>query len=178
MRIRRTLLVGVAIVLVAAAGALWWLYASRDALIKRAIERFGPEITGVSVAVASVKLEPLDGRGAIRGLALGNPPGFKAPRSLSIGEMRLAIEPSSLASQVVHVREIAIESPAITYERGPGGDNLTAIQKHIEAQLPRSSPGKEKAASGPERRFIVDRVQVRKARMSYGGKLDVDLFDL
>lgn len=181
MRVRNALLAVVALLIIAVGGALWWLYASRDAIIKRAIERFGPELTGVSVKVASVKLEPLDGRGSIKGLELGNPQGFKAPHALSLGEVRLAVEPSSLTADVVHVKEISLEAPSITYERGPGGDNLSAIQKHIESQLPKSAPAKgdskaEKAAK--ERRFIIDTVQVRKARVSYGGAVNVDVPDL
>lgn len=181
MRARNVILLAVALILLAGGGALWWLYASRDALIKRAIEHFGPELTGVSVKVASVKLEPLDGRGAIKGLEIGNPPGYKAPHAISLGEIALAVEPSSLTSSVVRVKEVSLEAPSITYERGPSGDNLSAIQKHIEAQLPKSTPAKgdgkaEKAAK--ERRFIVDHVQVRKARVSYGGALSVDVPDL
>ena len=180
MRIPRALLWSVAAVVVAAAGALWWVYASRDALIKRAIESFGPELTGVTVKVASVKLEPFDGSGEIHGLEIGNPKGFKAPHALSLGEMRLAVEPSTIASSVVHVKEISLEAPSITYEQGPGGDNLSAIQKHIESYLPRPAAGKggkaEKAAQ--ERRFIIDRLEVRKARVSYGGALAVELPDL
>lgn len=181
MKVRNIVLVVVALLVLAAGGALWWLYASRDALIKRAIERFGPELTGVSVKVASVRLEPLDGRGAIRGLEIGNPPGFKTPQAASLGEIRLAVEPASLTSDVVRVKEISLEGPSITYERGPNGDNLSAIQKHIESQLPKSEPGRgdsraEKAAK--ERRFIVDRLEVHKARVSYGGAVAVDVPDL
>jgi hypothetical protein len=181
MRGVRLLLLAGTVVLVIVVGALWWVYASRDALIKRAIERFGPQLTGVPVKVAAVSLEPLDGRGAIKGLVVGNPSGFKSPHALSLGEVRLAVEPSSLTSDVVHMKEISIEAPSIVYERGPNGDNLTAIQKHIESQLPKSAPqrddGKaEKAAK--ERRFIIDRVQVRNARVSYGGTVNVDVPDL
>ena len=180
MRIPRALVWSLAAVLVVAAGALWWLYASRDALIKAAIERFGPELAGVSVEVASVRLEPLDGRGSIKGLEIGNPKGFKAPHALSLGEMRLAVEPSTIASGVVHVKEISLEAPSITYEQGPGGDNLSAIERHIESYLPKPAAGRggkaEKAAQ--ERRFIVDRLEVRKARVSYGGALAVELPDL
>lgn len=157
MRVRDVVLVILALLVLAVGGALWWLYASRDVLIKRAIERFGPELTGVSVKVASVRLEPLDGRGAINGLEVGNPKGCEAPHALSL------------------------EAPSIVYERGPGGDNLTAIQKHVESSLAKSEPAKgdskaEKKAK--ERRFIIDRVQVRKAKVSYGGRLAVDVPDL
>src|SRR5690242_3018273 len=120
MKIRNLVLLVAALLVLGVGGALWWLYASRDALIKRAIERFGPELTGVSVKVGSVKLEPLDGRGAIRGLSVGNPSGYKTPHALSLGEMRLAVDPASLTSDVVHIREISLEAPSITYERGPG----------------------------------------------------------
>jgi hypothetical protein len=181
MRIPRALLWSVLAVAVVAGGALWWVYASRDALIKRAIERFGPELTGVTVKVASVKLEPFAGSGEIRGLEIGNPKGFKAPHALSLGEMRLAVDPASLASGVVHVKEISLEAPSITYERGPGGDNLTAIQKHIESYLPKSEAGRGDSKAerqAKERRFIVDRLQVRKTRVTYGGTVNVDVPDL
>src|SRR5690349_24815301 len=121
MKLRNVILVLVALLVVGLGGTLWWLYASRDALIKRAIERFGPELTGVSVKVGSVKLEPLDGTGAITRLEVGNPKGYKAPQALSLGEMRLALEPASLTADVVHVKELSLEAPSITYERGPGG---------------------------------------------------------
>ena len=180
MRIPRALLWSVAAVVVLAAGALWWVYASRDALLKAAIERFGPELTGVSVEVASVRLQPLDGRGSIRGLEIGNPKGFKAPHALSLGEMRLAVEPSTIASSVVHVKEISLEAPSITYEQGPDGDNLSAIERHIESYLPRPAAAKGGKAenAAQERRFVVDRLEVRKARVSYGGALAVELPDL
>ena len=181
MRVRNAVVLAIALLVLAAGGALWWLYASRDALIKRAIERFGPDLTGVSVKVAGVKLEPLDGRGAIRGLEIGNPQGYRAPHALSLAEMRLAVDPASLTADVVHIREITLEAPGITYERGPGGDNLTAIQKHIESALPKSEAGRgdgKAERQAKERRFIVDRVEVRKARVSYGGSLNVDVPDL
>ena len=181
MRIPRALLGSLAAVVVVAVGALWWVYASRDALIKRAIESFGPELTGVTVKVASVKLEPFDGSGEIRGLEIGNPKGFTAPHALSLGEMRLAVEPSTLASSVVHVKEIWLEAPSLTYERGPGGDNLTAIQKHIESYLPKSEAGRGDSRAerqAKERRFIVDRLQVSKARVSYGGAVNVEVPEL
>jgi uncharacterized protein involved in outer membrane biogenesis len=81
---------------------------------------------------------------------------------------------------VVHVQEISFESPSITYERGAQGDNLSTIQKHIQSQLPRSRGSAEakKDEGAPQRKFIVDHVQVRKAKVSYGGLVNADLPDL
>lgn len=177
MRVRNIILLGLAIVLIAIAGGAWWLYSSRDVLIKRAIERYGPQLTGTAVKVQEVKLEPMDGRGSIKGLEIGNPQGFSAGRALTLGEMRLAVDPSTITSNVVHVKEISLEAPTISYERGAGGDNLSAIQKHIKSQLPKSGGdgAAEKSKDAPQRKFIVDRVQVRNAKVSYGGAVSVDL---
>jgi hypothetical protein len=176
----RTVIIGIAVLLVlAAGGAVWWLYASRDALIKRAIEHYGPELTGVSVKVRTVKLEPVDGRGAISGIELGNPKGFSAPHSVTLGEIRLAVDPGTLTSNVVHVREISLEAPSITYERGAQGDNLNAIQKHIESRLPKSKGGTGEAKEpSPERKFIIDHVQVRNAKVNYAGVATTGLPDI
>jgi len=176
MRVRTVVLGIVVIGLVAIGAAAWWLYASRDALIKRAIEHYGPQVTGVAVKVKSVKLEPLDGSGAINGLELGNPQGFSAAHALSLGQARLALDPATITSAVVHIKEISLEAPAITYERGPQGDNLSAIQKHIQSQLPKSEPNAKGASKdAPQRKFIVDHVQVRQAKVSYGGLATVEL---
>jgi uncharacterized protein involved in outer membrane biogenesis len=181
MRARTVILLALAIVLIAIGAGAWWLYSSRDILIKRAIEHYGPQLTGTAVKVRQVKLEPGQGIGAITGLEIGNPQGFSAPHAVTLGEMKLAVDPSTITSNVVHVKEISLEAPTITYERGAGGDNLSAIQKHIKSQLPKSQGGggaAEKSKDAPQRKFIVDHVQVRKAKVSYGGAVTVDLGDV
>ena len=80
MRVRTVILAVAALAVIALAGGAWRLYASRDALIKRAIEHFGPELTGVTVTVKRVKLEPVEGRGAISGLEIGNTRGFSGAK--------------------------------------------------------------------------------------------------
>jgi hypothetical protein len=155
VRLRTAVLIGAAGVTLAAAGGLWWLYASRDALVKRAIEGFGPQLTGVAVTVKRVRLEPVDGTGSITGLEVGNPPGYKSARALTLGEMRLAIDYSTLTSNVIRVKEIS-------------------IQKHIDAEVARlagaDSPDK---ASG--RKFIVDHIYVRDASVRFGDTLALSM---
>src|SRR5258708_5408729 len=175
MRVRTAVLIGGAVLLLAVGGTLWWLYASREALIKHAIERYGPDLTGVSVKVKSVKLEPVEGLGAIGGLEIGKPPRFSAPRAPTPREMRPAGGPPPPASDVGHIKETSLIAPHITYEPGPNGDNLSAIQKNIESHLGSCGGGKD---AGPGRKFIIDRVQVRNARVSYGGALTASVPDL
>ena len=173
MRIRNVVLIGLAVAVLAAGGGLWWLYASRDALVKRAIEHFGPEITGVSVTVRRVKLEPAEGKGSIAGLEVGNPAGYKTPRSVTLGEMRLAIDFGTLTSDVVHLKELVIDAPAITYERGPGGDNLGVIQKNLGA-----GGGAKKKSDAPGRKFVIDELRITNAKAHFSDTVTLPMPDL
>jgi hypothetical protein len=177
MKSRNVVLAALAVVVLAAIGAAYWLYSSRDALLKSAIERYGPQLTGVPVTVKAVRLEPAAGSGAISGLAVGNPPGFKAPNALTLGEMRLTIDFSTLTKDVVHVKELVLEAPAVTYERGDGGDNLAVIQKHIDAEVAKLA-GPKQAGPGAARKFVIEDLYVRNARASYGEAVTLPLPDL
>lgn len=174
MQARNAILIGAGAIVVAVAGGAWWLYASRDALVKHAIEGLGPQITGVSVNVTRVKLEPAESRGTIAGLEIGNPAGYKAPRALTLGEMRLVIDYSTLTSSVVRIKEISLQGPVVTYEPGAGGDNLTAIQRHIDAQVAKLAGGKS-TESGSGRKFIIDNIYVRDARVQFGDTLGLPM---
>ena len=159
---------GVALAVVAAVVALLALLAwySIDLIVRAALEHWGPDVTGAKVEVAEVKISPRDGLGAVRGLEIGNPPGFSAPRAARFGEIRVALEPTTLTSGVVLVHELAVESAQITYERGDKATNLDAIQKRIEsyAKGPPGGGGGE-AQRASKRRFVIERLVIRKARV-------------
>jgi len=176
VKTRNVILAALAVVVLAVAGTLWWLYASRNQLIKAAIERFGPEITGVTVGVASVDLRPAEGSVSIGGLRLGNPAGFSAPEALRMSEMRLALDPATLTRDVVHVREVALQAPEITYERGGGTTNLQAIQKHIDDYVAAHSAAK--GDSGPKKKFVIDDLYVRDAKVHFGTTATLPLPDV
>ncbi|MDP1652854.1 MAG: hypothetical protein Q8L56_09045 [Rhodocyclaceae bacterium] len=161
---KKTLLVGVAILVIALGGVAFWLVSSLDSLVKTAIEKYGSEITQVSVSVGNVKISPTDGKGAIEGLRVGNPKGFRTPHAMSVGSIELAVDPASLASDVVLIRRIAIASPRISYEAGSGDkSNFDVIQRNVDQSLGKHR--KEKASQG--KKMIVDHLSIRDIKVNY-----------
>ena len=122
-----------------------------------------------SVKVGEVRLSAESGAGSVNGLEIGTPRGFGAPRTAKFGEVRLAVEPSTITDSVIVVREIAVVAPLITFERAKGGSNLDAIQKSIEAYVARSGGASEaKPAGGAAksvRRFVIERLTIRGAKV-------------
>ena len=69
----RKLLIAGGILAVILIVAVRFLGSNLDAIVKKAITRIGPEMTGVSVDVDKVGIALADGRGEIGGLVIGNP---------------------------------------------------------------------------------------------------------
>ncbi|MBK9162072.1 MAG: hypothetical protein IPM27_11020 [Nitrosomonadales bacterium] len=168
------------VVAFAAAAAYLWFNNPLDSLLKAAIEKFGSEMTAAQVRVNRVKLSPTDGHGVLGGLSLGNPKGFKTDHAFKADLIEVALEPATLADDVIVIRRILIDSPAITYEKGDKGNNFDVIQRNVERYLG-SSPKKEKdekAAREPGKKMIIDSLVIRNAKVNYNGMIDLTLPDI
>jgi len=146
------------VILLAVAGALYWLRGNVDGLVRQAIVDYGSAMTGARVEVAAVEIDAADGRGVIRGLTIGNPPGFATAHALKVGEVELVVDVATLASDVVVIRRMSVMAPDVIYEKGSGQTNFDAIQKNIAAYL-----GPARKESGGKK-LIVEEFAVRNAK--------------
>ncbi len=161
-----------AVVVVAIAGGAYWFYSSLDSLVKDAIEMYAPDITQTRVKVSSVKLSLTDGAGAINGLVIGNPKGFKTEHAVKAGAIELAVDPASLAKDVIVIRKIAVVAPDINYETSDAGTNFDVIQKNVQGYVERTAgkpdPAKKKE---PGKKLIVEHLSIHDAKVSYAPAL-------
>lgn len=186
-------LAALGVVLALLAGAALVAWNSIDLIVAWTLERYGPDVTGVAVKVREVRISPRDGNGAVRGLEIGNPPGFSGARAARLGEIRVRLDPSTLTGRVIHVRELYVDTPSILYERGGKATNLEVIQKNIEGyvrgQAREASPQAKEQDPGSvpgsaRRRFIIDRLVIKSARVTMsnpalqGQGLSFDLPDI
>ena len=157
-------------VVLAAAGGAWWLLRPLDAVVKDAIQKWGREITGVAVRVDGVKIDLAEGRATIRGLTLGNPKGFQGPHALTAGRDAPRARPG-----LGHSRRwwwsgnCCSLAPEVAYERGQGSDNLTVIQKNVDAWVAKNAGAKK--GGGPGRKFIIDNVIIHDGKAQLGASL-------
>lgn len=181
-------LIALAVLVGLIAGAAYWVYTSLDFVVKSAVERYAPDVTGVAVKISSVHISATDGRGMIKGFEVANPPGYRGPYAVRVGEISAGVEPSSITQDVIVIREILVQSPQVTYEIAGKTNNLEAIQKNIEAYVKRT--GGESSASdgpgkkGPARKYIFGHIALRNARVTMsnpllkGGGITFDIPDI
>lgn len=158
----RRIFVAAALAVIGLAGIVGYVYLQRDSLLERAIEDYGSDILGAKVLVESVKLSPVDGEGAVRGLNIGNPKDFRRD-VLHVGAVELAIDPGTIADDVVRIRRIAVLTPRITYEQRAAGTNLQALQRNVARYVGETSTKERQAGT----RFIVDRLVIRGGQLTY-----------
>lgn len=178
--------IALAVLALLAAGGVYLAYNSLDVIVKLALEHYGPDVTGVSFKVGEVKLSARDGRGTLRDIVIGSPAGFNAPRTARLGEIRVGLDPLTITDSVVHMHELTVIAPLITYERGDKASNLDAIQRNIEAYVRRDAVSASKPAEAKpgRRKFIIDRLVIRGAKVTMtnpalrGQGLSFDLPDI
>ena len=102
-----------------------------DGAIKSGVEMVGSKLTRVEVKLEKVHLSLLSGSGAINGLVVGNPEGYKTTNAISVGSATLSLQPGSLLSDKIVIRKIEVIAPDITFEGGLSGNNLSKILANV-----------------------------------------------
>lgn len=174
---KRWLLIGGGVVVVIVAG-LFYLYSSLGSLIKTAVEKYGSEITQAKVRLNKAELSATSGTGALRGLFVGNPQGFKTASAFQLGEISLTLDVGTITSDPIVIKEIVVSAPEVTYELGPQGSNIDAIKRNVDAytKAGKGSGTTEKTESTaeskePGRKVVIENLYIRNGRVKVGSTL-------
>jgi uncharacterized protein involved in outer membrane biogenesis len=158
-----------ALVIVVIVGAGLYLYFSFSSLVKTAVETYAPRITHTKVTLGGVSVSPFGGSASIENLVIGNPAGFKSDKAMSVGKASVSLDPGTVMSPVVHIKEIAITSPQIVFEPGQGSNNLSVLQKSIASTAPNASPSQPANANAPDqppKKLIIDHLVISQANVT------------
>jgi hypothetical protein len=156
-------------ILILVAIGVYFPLSSLDSIVKAGVEKYGSDMTQVTVKLDDVKIELTSGKGALRGLTVGNPPGFKSDRALSLGEIGLQLDTGSVTKDTIVIKEISITAPEVTYEFGLKGSNLDALKRNVDAY---SAQGKDKgkaadSATGEDgKKMVIEHLYVRNGKVN------------
>jgi hypothetical protein len=174
---KRWILIGGGLIVLIAIVVLYFVFSSLDSLIIAAVEKYGSEITQTEVRLKEAKVSVTSGEGALRGLSMGNPKGFKTENALRLGEISLKLDVVTVTKDPVVIKEIAISAPQVTYELGSNGSNIDAIKRNINAYVGKGKDkSKEKgtAKNGEKkegRKLVIEHLYVRNGKISIGSTL-------
>ena len=134
-------------------------------LIERGVDQHGPALTGTGVDLAGARVSPFSGEGELTGLRIDNPKGFSDDRAFDLGRIRIKIDPKSVTTDVVRVRELVVDGPKLLAEFDASGrSNLKAILDHVKAAAGGGTSSQKPAAAGDGgKRMIIDEFRFENA---------------
>lgn len=154
----KKIVLGAVLVLVISVGfGVYYLLSNLDGIVKTAIETYGSQATQTAVRVKSVQIVLKDGSGTIRGLTVGNPPGFAAQQAFSLGEISTQIDLKSLSEEVTVIEFVTVRAPKVFFElNGAGKNNLSELKEKLSSGASGSSAASSpNQSSGAEPKLII-----------------------
>jgi hypothetical protein len=104
------------ILVIAFAGAVYYVLTNLDAIVKAAIESYGSEAVKTSVRAENVAIGLSEGAATIGGLTIANPDGFATPLAFSLGEITVDINIAKTDQSLVAIDAIRVIAPEVFYE--------------------------------------------------------------
>ena len=136
-----------------------------NTIFKTAIEEVGTESVGTEVSVGYATLSPLSGNLTLGGIEVGNVTGYNSPFAVKLGGVSVTVDNESVTEDVIHVKEIVIDNPVISYEPKGRGNNLSDLVRQISrgsSSSSSSSSGEsnQKAEETAEQKVVIDHVYI------------------
>jgi uncharacterized protein involved in outer membrane biogenesis len=123
---------GIIVVVIIAAALL--MVGNINTIIKKGVEKGGPVLLMAPVTLNNVDIDLKSGAGQFQGLHIGNPAGYNTAYAFRLGKLKIGLDVKSVTSDKIHIREIIIDSPRITFEQNVGGkSNLVQLQENIKS---------------------------------------------
>src|SRR5277367_1891865 len=124
---------------------------SLGTIVKRGIEKIGPDATKVDVKLKSAHVWLLAWHVQLSGLFIGNRPGYKTASAIEADKVSVRVKPGSAFSDKLVVENIEVTAPVITLEGGLRDNNLKKIEKNLDAYTASSAstPSSSAPSAGP-----------------------------
>jgi hypothetical protein len=170
MKIKKIIIVTAVCLMVGLGFVAYKVWDSLDHIIETAIESYGPDVIGATISLDSVKLDLSAGKAELNGLSIGNPKGFKTDYAMQVQQVRMILDIDSLTSDVIVVKEISINNPAITYEMAKGGSNIDVLAKNAQNYVGMNSQ-ENSQSEGDEPKLIIENFRIDEGQVNVSHSL-------
>ena len=129
---KKTIFAVIIILVIAIAGAVFYVFSNLDAIVKAAIEEYGSEAVKTSVHVNDVAIRLTEGAATISGLTIANPDGFSLPQAFTLGDIKVDINLEKTSKELIAVDAIHIVAPQVFYEiNADRNGNLNMLKDNL-----------------------------------------------
>lgn len=158
------IMIAVIVITLAVAGVGTYLYINVNSLVKEGIESSGKATLGVAVSIDQVQISILSGSGNIKGLKVANPEGYSSSDAISVEDIQIVLDLSSLTSGSIIIKSIIVDGPEINYETHLLESNIGELQRRAESQSENGKPV-EAESKDAGRNLIISHLEIRNSKI-------------
>lgn len=124
-------------------------------IVKRSATAVGPVVLGTDISISNCYTRIFSGQVNVEGLVIGPPEGFDA-NLFEIEQFKIDLDTSTLLckDKPIHIREIRIDSPIVSYELKGIHDNLHALLRKLGVDDSEDAPKDDPSANA--RKIVID----------------------
>ena len=155
--------------------------------VKCGAEKVGPKFTGTPIAMANCDINLYAGRVSFDGFVLDNPAGASEKVAASVGAFKVVVDPSTVASDVIVVKEITIKDVFASYINVNGTNNFDVIAANAagpQVEEPAEAEAAPEAEEEkPVKKVIIEKLTISGVKVNLGGfpivvPVDITLTDI
>lgn len=178
---KKIILAGIIIVIIIAV----FLLNNINPIVKKGVETGGSKVLNTHVTLDNSDISVFSGSGALAGLTIGNPSGFKTEYAFHLKQVQVALDVKSVTSDTIHIKNVLIDAPSIIFEGGFGKSNLSQLLANAKAfsggGTKDAEAKNEEKGDSPQKKMLIDTVTIANGSISVsmnilqGQKLTVPL---
>ena len=136
-------------------------------VIHLGVERAGPMLLGVETRLDDADASLFRGKVSLSGLHVANPEGFSSDTFLEADEIRVGANILALRQNEIHIREIILDGPEITYEHTGKKSNIGVFLERLEGEETEEDDAEpdEPEEEGEARKLKVDLIRITDAKV-------------
>jgi len=178
---KKIILAGIIVIIIIAV----FLLNNINPIVKKGVETGGSKVLNTPVTLNNSDISVFSGSGALVGLTIGNPSGFKTEYAFQLKKVQVDLDVKSVTSDTIHIKNILIDAPSIIFEGGFGKSNLSQLLANAKAFGGGGTTGaetkNEAKNDSPQKKMLIDHVTIANGSISVsmnllqGQKLTVPL---
>jgi hypothetical protein len=164
---KRKLLITAGVIAAALILAVALVVTRLDSIVTKAINTYGPGMTGTEVRIDDVRVSFLSGEATVTNFVLGNPKGYRSAHAAKAASISVDLDIGSLLQDTIVVKRIEVVQPDIIYEKRGGTDNFKTIARHAEQKAKEAGmAGGETGNETPGKKLLIREFILKGGRVT------------
>ena len=149
---------GIFLLILAILGALVYYFFPLEMVVKKAVNKYGSEVTGTDVNLSGFHLNLKNGEATVKEVTVANPSTYKTKYAIQLGNVDVKVNLKSLTSDTIIVDKIIVNKPVISYEMlSLTQNNIADIINNVNkyTAVSQSEPVEEKTAEDSSSKKVI-----------------------